>query len=76
MKNRILAVMLLAVLFLTACTGPAANQTSDPSNVAPSSTTPTQGGEETVDYFKALYPVDGQIPKKKEITNIIMAMGK
>lgn len=77
MKNRILAVMLLAVLLLTACGAPAAtNPTNNSEPTAPSSTAPTQGGEETVDYFKALYPVDGQIPKKKEITSIIMAMGK
>ena len=75
MKMRVLA-LLLAALMLTACTGPAANQTSDPSNVAPSTTTPTQGGEETVDYFKALFPVDGQIPKKSEISKIVKEMAK
>ena len=75
MKMRVLA-LLLAALMLTACAGPAANQTSDPSNIAPSSTTPTQGGEETVDYFRALYPVDGQIPDKKGISDIVKEMGR
>lgn len=75
MKMRVLA-LLLVVLMLTACAGPVDNQTTNPSSTAPSATTPTQEGEEAVDYFKALYPVDGQIPKKTEITRIVKEMAK
>ena len=29
-----------------------------------------------MDYFRALYPVDGQIPDKKGISDIVKEMGK
>ena len=47
-----------------------------PTNSSTSTTTSQGGEEETVDYFRALYPVDGQIPDKKGISDIVKEMGK
>ena len=83
MKMRLMAMLLLFGLLLGACGAPAAPTTQGteapttaPTTVAPTTAKPTEGGEETVDYFSALYPVDGQIPTKREISTIVKALGK
>ena len=81
MKMRIVSYVLLVSMLLTllaACGAPAAPSTPAPTTTVPTTapiTDPTEG-EETVDYFESLYPVDGQIPTKRELSNIVKAMGK
>lgn len=76
MKIRVLAMVLLAALLLSAC---GSNVATNPSTTAPTTvptTAPTQEGEETVDYFAELYPVEGQIPSKKQISELVKGMAK
>ena len=77
MKMRIIAATLLMVFLLTACGAPAAtNPTTDTTPTTAPTTAPTQEGDKTVDYFAELYPVDGKIPTKAEISEIVKGMAK
>lgn len=83
MKIRIFAVLLMLSLLLTACantpadtTGgsnpePSTSGTPTTSATTPTTTpTPTGGEEEPVDLFGSLFPVDGQIPGKRDLVTI------
>ena len=84
MKYRILAAFLMIAMLLAACvsnptnttagstTGPAPTGTTAPGTTAQSTTT---GGEENMDFFGALYPVDGKIPRAKEMDEILKKLG-
>ena len=79
MKKRLLVALLALCMLLTACgAAPAdpAEGSSEPSAVTGQpettpSTEPTEGEEEAMDLFGALFPEDGNIPKKKEIVKIV-----
>lgn len=78
MKKRLIAALLMLCMLLTAC-GTAPQETTEGSQ-EPSDTTgqtettagtqPTEGEEEEVDLFGALFPEDGNIPGKKEIVKL------
>lgn len=81
MKLRLIATLLLAAMLLTACaTAPAQTEapTTEPSatQTAPTTTpiTTTQPEEEPVDLFGSLFPVDGQIPKKRDLVDIVKGL--
>lgn len=80
MKLRLLAVILVFSLLLTACAAnttdaPTAGSTQEPVTAAdtqPGDATgaepdPTEGEEENLDIFGVLYPEDGTIPRGKEL---------
>ena len=79
MKFRLLALLLAATLLLCACTTPADPTTEPPvSTTAPAEqeptvapTQPTEGEEEALDVFGALFPKDGTIPRGKDLTEYV-----
>ena len=77
MKIRVIALLLLVGLLMTACTTVPENPTEgtepEPSDTTTQST-PTEGEEEPVDLFASLFPVDGAIPSKTEIVSLTNEM--
>jgi predicted esterase len=83
MKYRLFAAFLVIAMLLTACvsgsvetqagptTGPATSGTTVPTT----QTKPTEGEDEIVDLFGALYPVDGVIPRAKDMDEILKKLG-
>ena len=78
MKLRLISLLLLAATMLTACTAAPATtlpQTTPPPTytTAPTTapTTTTQPEEEPVDLFGSLFPVDGQILKKRDLVKVV-----
>lgn len=81
MKLRLIALLLLTATLLTACAtapattaAPTTQPTATPTQPTTAPTTvPTtsQPEEEPVDLFGSLFPVDGQIPKKRELVEIV-----
>jgi len=77
MKLRLIALLLLAATMLTACTT-APTTTAAPTQEPTGSTaqpttvpTTTQPEEEPVDLFGSLFPVDGQILKKRDLVDVV-----
>lgn len=82
MKIRLFATLLALAMLLTACvSGPVETQPGSTKEPAPSTTAPTTAptqpteGEEDVDLFGALYPVDGKIPRAKDMEEILKKLG-
>ena len=85
MKIRLFAALLVIAMLLAACGGnPTDNTTGSTTGPVttgtpvPSTTTqpqPTEGEEENVDLFGALYPVDGKIPRAKDMDEILKQLG-
>lgn len=84
MKIRLFATLLALAVLLTACvsapveTNPGTTTTvPTPTTTAKPTTAPTQPteGEEDVDLFGALYPVDGKIPRAKDMEEILKKLG-
>lgn len=78
MKIRVLAAVLLLVTMLTSCVstpaGTTGSDTEPTATTAPAATTqptPTEGEDEVLDLFGALYPVDGTIPRGKDIAEYV-----
>lgn len=75
MKIRLFAALLAMTLLLTACVSTVApNTTGSTMEPAPTTTAPTEN-EEVVDLFGALYPVDGKIPRAKDMDEILKKLG-
>lgn len=83
MKIRIFAVLLVTAMLLAACGDPTNNttgSTQEPVTTGtpvPSTTTqptPTEGEEEIVDLFGALYPQDGTIPRSKDLVELVQKL--
>ena len=87
MKFRIVAILLLVATLLAACStatptstptstsgAPTAGPTAPTAQPTVAPTTTQKQEEEPVDLFGALFPVDGQIPKKREMANIVKAL--
>ena len=84
MKIRLFAALLVIVMLLSACGGnptetttgaPEAPATSTQAPTTQAPTQPTEGEEENVDLFGALYPVDGMIPRAKDLDEILKKLG-
>lgn len=83
MKIRLFATLLALAMLLTACVSTPAETNPGTTTTVPTPTTtakptaPTQPteGEEDVDLFGALYPVDGKIPRAKDMEEILKKLG-
>lgn len=77
MKIRLICAILALALLLCACGAPAdptQGTTEPPETQAPTTapqTQPTEGEEEALDVFGALFPKDGTIPRGKDITEYV-----
>ncbi len=84
MKMRLFAVLLAMCMLLAACAAPSPATTTENSTTEPSTQTtqsnnsdqPTEGEKEEVDLFAALFPVDGNIPKKKVIVKTVKELAE
>ena len=80
MKIRLFAALLAMALLLTACvsapveTNPGTTTVPTTSTNAPTDPKPTEK-EEVVDLFGSLYPVDGKIPRAKDMDEILKKLG-
>ena len=77
MKIRLLALLLAALLLLTACAnGPAEVTDPEPeqASVTEAQPNPTEEEEEDLDYFGILYPEDGTIPRGKDLTEYVQQL--
>ncbi len=87
MKIRLLALFLILAALLSAC-GPGEKPTNDPTTqgqpkpttepgpteTQPTDPQPTGSEEEPLDLFAALYPVDGKIPKGKDLLKYVQSL--
>ena len=77
MKIRLFTALLAMALLLTACvsapveTNPGTTTVPTTSTTAPTDPKPTEK-EEVVDLFGSLYPVDGKIPRAKDMDEILL----
>ncbi len=86
MKIRLIAVLLLLAMLLTACAPAATNSTegttvpsttdSQPEETEITEPTPTEGEETTLDLFAALFPEDGTIPRGKDLVEYVKTLGE
>lgn len=78
MKIRLFATLLALAMLLTACVSAPVESTpgstTEPTTPTTAPTQPTEG-EENVDLFGALYPVDGKIPRAKDMEEILKKLG-
>ena len=80
MKIRLFTALLAMALLLTACvsapveTNPGTTTVPTTSTNAPTDPKPTEK-EEVVDLFGSLYPVDGKIPRAKDMDEILKKLG-
>ena len=80
MSRRLIAVLLMLCMLLTACGAAPQNPTegsSEPSGPTQTETTqPAEEEEEEVDLFVALFPEDDNVPKKKEFVRIVKELAE